>query len=1088
MQIRFSAAVAALSLLGGCVHRGSSDDDAVSLDLVVAATTDVHGRVRGWNYEANRADPVRGLARAATIVDSLRRAAPGRLILLDAGDLLQGNAFTYVAARVAPATTPHPVVAAMNAMRYDAAAIGNHEFNYGVPFLDRVIREARFPFLAANAYHPDGGRAYLSWTLVERRGARIGIVGATTPGSMVWDRDNLAGRVTIRDIIPELQSAVRDVRAAGASVVLVTVHSGLNEPSSYDTVSTGVPSENVAARIAHEVPGVDLVLYGHSHQQMADTVINDVLLMQPKNWATSVAVAHLALVRQGTGWRVAGRESQLVQAAGHAESPAVLAATEAAHRATLAWVNTPIGRTPVAWRADSARVVDTPLIDFILEVERRTAGTDLASTAAFSLDAALDSGTITAARLQALYPYDNTLRAVRITGRQLREYLEQSARYYRTGPQGVSIDPGVPGFNFDIVSGVDYTLDVSRPVGQRVSRLERGGRLVQPTDSFTMALNNYRQTGGGGYAMLSGAPVVYDKQQEIRQLLVDEVRRKGTITPADYFTPNWRLEPASAVGTLYGEMRREAREDAHAAGGAAAAPSASVSRSPSATPTNTAAAAMPAPAESPLVRRTPRPTTRLRIVATNDFHGALEPRPDASGVRRGGAAYLATAITHAKAGCAPPSCETILLDGGDEFQGTPESNLAFGRPVVGIFNTLGYAAGAVGNHEFDWGQDSLRARMREARYALLAANVRYADGRDVPWIRDDTMIVRGPLHVGVIGVATVATPTTTRASNVADLRFIDPAPVVDSLTRGLRARGADYVIVVAHAGAFCDRDGASACNGEIVDFARRLTEPVDAIVSGHTHSLVDAVVRGVPLVQARSSGTALAVIDLGPDGEHHQVRDVLTDSLAPTPSIATRVATAVARVAPFVNRPVATIAEDLIRTGNEYRLGNLIADAARAAGHADVAVTNNGGIRANLRAGTATYGSLFEVQPFANQLHRLTISGTALQSYLEKLVARRPSVHVSGVAITYDSTAAAGSRIVSVRMPDGSSIQPGRQYTLVLNDFLATGGEGLGLSSAAIRTEVLPVDDLGALVAYLHGLPQPVHAPADRRFVAVGHR
>lgn len=554
MRNRISPVVLVL-LAAGCAHPAPAPASA-SLDLVVAVTTDVHGRLRGWNYESNRPDSLRGLTRAATIVDSLRAAAPGRVILLDAGDLLQGNSLTYVAARITP-NAPHPVVAAMNAMHYDAAAVGNHEFNYGVPFLERAIAPAFFPFLAANTYHVDGSRAFRAWTIVERGGTRIGVVGATTPGSMVWDRDNLAGRIVIHDIIPELRRAVDEVRAVGASVVLVTIHAGLDEPSSYDTVTTGVPSENVAARVAREVPGIDLIVYGHSHKEMADTVINGVLLMQPKNWATSVAVAHLQLVNDGTGSRVAAKHSSLVQAAGHTESPAVLAATEVAHRATVAWVTTPIGRTPVVWRADSARVADTPLIDFILEVERRTAGSDLASTAAFSLDAALDSGAITPGMLQALYPYDNTLRAVKISGRQLRDYLEQSARYYRTAPDGsVSVDPTIPGFNFDIVSGADYTLDVSRPAGQRVTRLEVRGTPVAPTDSFTMALNNYRQTGGGGYAMLSGAPLVYDKQEGIRELLIDEVRRKGTIMPSEYFTPNWRLEPASAVGALYRQLRR----------------------------------------------------------------------------------------------------------------------------------------------------------------------------------------------------------------------------------------------------------------------------------------------------------------------------------------------------------------------------------------------------------------------------------------------------------------------------------------------------------------------------------------------------
>jgi 2',3'-cyclic-nucleotide 2'-phosphodiesterase (5'-nucleotidase family) len=1075
MRIRILLTLAALSLATGCAYGTTSATGSVgneTFDLVVAGTTDVHGRLRGWNYESNGPDPARGLARAATIVDSLRRAAPGRVLLLDAGDLLQGNSLTYLAAKAAPADAPHPVIAAMNAMQYDAAAIGNHEFNYGVPFLERTIRQAKFPFLAANAYRPQGAQAYPAWTMIDRGGARIGIVGATTPGSMVWDRDNLAGRVVLRDIVRELRSAVADVRAAGATIVLVALHSGLDGPSSYDTVTTGMPSENVGARVAREVPGVDLILYGHSHQEMPDTTINGVLLMQPMYWSTSVAVAHLSLVRDTTGWRVAGKRSTVIQAAGHAEHPAVLAATEAAHRATIAWVTTPIGRTADRWRADSARVVDTPIIDFILETERKAAGADLASTAAFSLDASLDSGTITAARLQALYPYDNTLRAVRVSGRQLRDYLEHSARYYRTGADGTpTIDPSVPGYNFDIVAGADYTLDLSRPVGQRVTRLDFKGRPVLPTDSFTLALNNYRQTGGGGYAMLRGAPVVYDKQEEIRQLLVDEVRRKGTINPWNYFTRNWRIEPTRAIGPLYQEMRRPSRDDA-----------APIRTQPP--PPPPPAAATPPPASAATGVRATRPVPRLRIIATNDFHGALEPRPDATGRLRGGAAYLATAIARARADCISPACETLLLDGGDEFQGTPASNLAFGRPVVDVFNQLGYAAGAVGNHEFDWGQDTLRARMRDARYAFLAANVRYADGREVPWIRGDTLITRGAIRVGIVGVATLHTPTTTRAANVADLRFVDPVPVVDSLARRLRGRGADFVVVVAHDGASCDRDGASNCTGEIVDFARRLREPVDAIVSGHTHTVIDAVVNGIPIVQARSSGVAFGVIDLGPEGSRHRVLDVVPDSLAPDPVIAAKVQRAVASVAPVVDRPVATIAATLIRESVQYPLGNLIVDAMRAAGKADVAVTNNGGIRANLREGPATYGSLFEIQPFANQLYRFTLSGRALSAYMEKLVGTRLRAHLSGAVVTYDSTATPGARVRAIRLANGENVTPDGQYTLILSDFLATGGDGLGLSAAASRTEVLPIIDLDAFVAYLRGRPQPVAAPLDARFIA----
>lgn len=537
-------------LIAGACAPARQARGTVSVDLIVAATTDVHGYIRGWDYYANAPDSLRGLARVATIIDSLRKVAPLYPVVVDAGDFLQGNPLAYVAARV-DTQMPHPVIAAMNAIGYDAVVIGNHEFNYGLPALQRAMRQADFSMLAANVYTTEGKPRFRGWAVSTRQGIKIAIVGATTPGSMLWDRDNLAGQLIIRDIVPDVRTAVREARDAGAAVVIVVVHSGLNEPSSYDTVTTHVPSENVAARLAHEVPGIDLLVYGHSHKEMPDTVIGTTLLMQPKNWATSVAIAHLGMQRRNGRWHVVSKRSRLVAAVRHREQPVVAAVTQEGHRATIAYATAPIGTTPVAWRADSARVVDTPLIDFILEVERRAAGAQLASTAAFSLEASLAAGPITVARLSALYPYDNTLRAVRISGAQLRAYLEQSARYYRRNADGsIDVDPDIPGFNYDIVAGVDYTIDVSKPFGERITTLEFGGRPVAPIDTFTMALNNYRQTGGGGFAMLRDAPVVYDRQLEIRQLLIDEVRRKGTLLPSDYFHPNWRIVPEAAISRL----------------------------------------------------------------------------------------------------------------------------------------------------------------------------------------------------------------------------------------------------------------------------------------------------------------------------------------------------------------------------------------------------------------------------------------------------------------------------------------------------------------------------------------------------------
>jgi 2',3'-cyclic-nucleotide 2'-phosphodiesterase (5'-nucleotidase family) len=1033
---------------------------SADVELIVAATTDTHGRLRSWDYYANTSEPQRGLTRLATIVDSLRAANLGRVLLVDGGDLLQGNPLTYVAARLdSSSRRPHPVAAAMNAMAYDAAVIGNHEFNYGLPTLRRMMRDAHFPMLAANAYTPAGRHAFTAWKMIERAGVKVAIVGGTTPGSNIWDRDNLAGQLIIRDIVPSVRDAVKDARAAGADVVVVLLHSGLNEPSSYDTTASGVASENVSARVAREVPGIDLVVYGHSHKELADSLIGGVLLMQPKNWATSLGVARLRLSREGSHWRVVDKRSALIPAAGHAENVAVLAATSEAHNATVAYATEPIGTTAVAWRADSARVVDTPLIDFILDVEQKATGAQLASTAAFSLDANLTAGPVTVARIAALYPYDNTLRKIKISGRQLRDYLEFSARYFRADSSGrIGVDPSIPGYNFDIVSGVDYTIDVSRPIGSRITKLDYRGRAVAPTDSFTFALNNYRQTGGGGYAMLAGSRNRDDRQLEIRQLLIDEVRARKTLDPAAYLHHNWQIVPNAAVATAYAAMHH-----------------------------------LPGEGDTRASRSASQPTgRRLRIIGTNDVHGALEPRPDANGVQRGGLAYVASAIKRAEAECVAPQCTSILLDGGDEFQGTPASNFAFGAPVVEIFNRLGYAASALGNHEFDWGQDTLRARMRQAHYSFLAANIRDTAGRAVPWIRADTVVLRGGVRIGIIGLATRQTPTSTRASNVVGLRFDEPAPIVDSLTRALRANGANLVIVIAHAGAFCDRTGQTGCAGEIVDLAQHLTQHVDAIVSGHTHSLVNAIVNGIPIVQGRSSGQAIDVIDLPLDGGEgampaHEVRDVLPDSIAPDPEIQPIVTQAVAAVAQRVNRPVARIAEYMKKSASgaeeQTALGNLIADAMRVEGKGDIGMMNNGGIRAPLRAGTATYGDLFEVQPFGNILYRVTLGGRDLRDYFERLVGRRrPIVHLSGVVVTFDTTRAPGSRLIDVTV-GGRPLDDARTYTVIVNDFQYLGGSGLGFGNAVRRAENLDLVDLDAFVHYLANLPQPVAAPNDKRFV-----
>ncbi|MDZ7632326.1 MAG: 5'-nucleotidase C-terminal domain-containing protein [Gemmatimonadaceae bacterium] len=248
---------------------------------------------------------------------------------------------------------------------------------------------------------------------------------------------------------------------------------------------------------------------------------------------------------------------------------------------------------------------------------------------------------------------------------------------------------------------------------------------------------------------------------------------------------------------------------------------------------------------------------------------------------------------------------------------------------------------------------------------------------------------RGPFRIGIIGISTIETPKVTRAINVSDLRFIDPAPVVSERAKALRTQGANVIVVTGHMGGFC-RNGV--CEGEIFDMVNRLTTPVDVVVSGHSHSLINTTLRGVPIVQARSRGEAIEVVDLavgdatgrvaGSIGASRvisaAVLDVMSDTIAPDPQAARIARRAVDAVAGMIAEPVGRIVADIRRDGSQHALGNLVADAMREAARSDIAVMNNGGIRANLLAGDVNFGRLYEVQPFGNTLYTLKVRGSDL--------------------------------------------------------------------------------------------------------------
>jgi 2',3'-cyclic-nucleotide 2'-phosphodiesterase (5'-nucleotidase family) len=484
---------------------------------------------------------------------------------------------------------------------------------------------------------------------------------------------------------------------------------------------------------------------------------------------------------------------------------------------------------------------------------------------------------------------------------------------------------------------------------------------------------------------------------------------------------------------------------------------------------------------------------RVRIVHTNDFHGRLLPQ-QVGGRAAGGSAVLAAHFDSAVAGFQGP---VLVISAGDDMQGTAISNLSWGRATIAAHNAAGYDAAALGNHEFDWGQDTLAARVRESRFPWLAANLFVAGTRRQPeWARPWVMIERGGVRTAVIGIALRGTPEVVLVGRTAGLEFGAEAPAIDQAAREARAAGADFVVVTAHVGATCEQPGtapaeaSTGCRGELLEMADALTEPVDLILGGHSHRRVLTSEDSVPVVEAASYSLAYSVTDLERrDGRtvatRREVRVPFADEVSPDTQVARIVADWERNVRPVTERVVATLAQPMPETRGEYALGNLLADAFRARTGAQGSLINNGSIRRGLPAGPLSWGVLFELQPFANALVRLDVTGAQLREALENALASgSPDAHISGFTVRYDPAAPQGRRVREIRLADGRVVDDDDTVTLGLSEFVATGGDRY-TSFAQGRMTRMELVDLDALIAYLQSAPQPVPAPDTGRWQPV---
>jgi 2',3'-cyclic-nucleotide 2'-phosphodiesterase (5'-nucleotidase family) len=485
----------------------------------------------------------------------------------------------------------------------------------------------------------------------------------------------------------------------------------------------------------------------------------------------------------------------------------------------------------------------------------------------------------------------------------------------------------------------------------------------------------------------------------------------------------------------------------------------------------------------------------LRVIHTNDVHGRLLPQ-QLDGRPAGGLAVLAAHFDSARVH-APG--KTVLVDGGDVMQGTAISNLSWGRATIDVFNALGYQGVAVGNHEFDWGVDTLRVRIAESSFPWLAANLFDEETGEHPaWVRPWVMVERDGVRTAIIGLALQTTPEVVMAGRTAGLRFGAGAEAIDRYVPEARAAGAHFVVVTGHVGATCAQPGEAPedpsedCEGMIIDIANAVTHRPDLMVGGHTHLRNFTDANGIPIMQAIRYTLAYGVVDLErtPGGQvtavYRAIRPAWADEVVADTSIARLVAYWDEEVRPLTERVVVQLAEPLSnydRQPGEQALGNLLADAQRIETGAHVGFVNVGSIRRSLPAGSITYGDLFELQPFQNELVSVTVSGSILRQALEHALGPdgRPRAFISGATVHYRAAGPPGERVDEIVLDDGRVIGDDDEVAIGTTEFLAKGGDAFTMLIEG-ETALTGLVDVDALVHYLESLPQPVAPPDTDRW------
>ncbi|WP_374193930.1 bifunctional UDP-sugar hydrolase/5'-nucleotidase [Alkalihalobacillus sp. BA299] len=518
--------------------------------LSILETSDVHGHILPINY-GNNEPAILGLAKLSTLIKQQKAKNISHTILIDNGDVIQGTPLTYYYARVNSEGT-NPVISVLNAMGYDAAVLGNHEFNYGQEILQKSIRDSQFPWISANILNKGTKEPYYGKPYTIRHfdhDLKVGILGLTTSYIPNWENPNHIKDLSFESVIQTAQKWVPFLRRKEkVDVLIVSYHGGFERNLTTGEVTEHLTGENQGYQLCQEVEGIDVLLTGHQHRFLTGEV-NNITILQPGDKGQALGKVNIILEKQRDKWQILEKSAQIIKVDEKTKAdPKILQLTQIFEEKTQKWLDQPIGqikgdmliRNPM-----EIRTKDNALIEFINKVQMDVSKVDISNTALFSDEAPGLHSKVTMRDIVSNYIYPNTLKVLKITGKDIKDALERSASYFddfngkeiKVNPEFTTPKP--QHYNYDMWEGIEYEINISRPFGKRVVLLLYNGKPVEPTKEYQVVMNNYRAGGGGDYVMFQNKEVVQDIPIDVSELLANYILERKVVEAT--INHNWKV-------------------------------------------------------------------------------------------------------------------------------------------------------------------------------------------------------------------------------------------------------------------------------------------------------------------------------------------------------------------------------------------------------------------------------------------------------------------------------------------------------------------------------------------------------------------